>query len=106
MPIRLITDVEKLSCEISGATVSYRRMPSHVQQKIEHKHTRRGQTDQRAVLEDVLQYCVQGWEGVVDQDGQAVAFTPELLKYWPEEAKGALVAHLYESEPPEDVLGN
>ena len=106
MAIRLISDSEKNEKTISGVTFEYRRVPSHVQQRIEHRHTKRGITDQRAVVEDVLAYAITGWRGdMLDVNGNPVAFDPALLKGLPEEAKAELIGELYASEPG-STLGN
>jgi hypothetical protein len=104
--IRLISEQEKHSCRIGDATIFYRRVPSPVQKRIEAQHTKRGQMDMRAIVEEVLHYAVLSWEGVEDAEGQPVAFKPELLKFLPEDAKSALIGHLYAANPAEDAEKN
>jgi hypothetical protein len=99
--IVLVSEQEQLEMTLGGeAVIYYRRVPGHVQKRIEARHTKRGVIDHRAVAEEVLQYAVLGWnERVVDGDGAPVPFRKELLAYLPEDAKTEIVQRLYESDP-------
>jgi hypothetical protein len=102
MAITLISENERLCCTIGDAQIWYRRVPSYIQRNIEQAHAKRGGADPRAVVEDVLAYALLEWQGVVDGEGQPVAYTPELLRVLPESVKADLVAKLY-AATPEDV---
>jgi hypothetical protein len=106
MPITLISESERHSVSLGDATVFYRRVPSYLQKKIEATHTKRGQVDQRGVVDEVLAYALLGWEGVVDAEGQPVAFSADLIKYLPEESKAEIIAHLYAADPTGRLLPN
>jgi hypothetical protein len=106
MPITLIAETERHTLTLGDAKVYYRRVPSYQQKKIEAAHTKRGQVDQRGVVDDVLAWAVLGWDGVVDSEGQPVAFSAELLKYLPEETKAEIIGHLYAQDPAGRLLPN
>jgi hypothetical protein len=104
MGIRLIDESERYTTVVNGAKFTYRRVPSFEQKRMEQRHTKKGVTDQRAVVEDVLRWAVMGWDGIEDATGQPVAFAPELLAYLPEEVKGALIVKFYAGDDPEAEL--
>jgi hypothetical protein len=106
MPIQLIAETERHSVTIAGTRIDYRRIPPFIQKQLEHKNTRRGVVDHRALVDAALEYAVLGWQDMQDAEGNAVPFQTELLKYLPEEARAQIVERLYESDPVETALKN
>jgi hypothetical protein len=85
---------------------TYRRIPSFQHKALEHKHTKKGVEDKRAIVDAVLEYALLGWDGVQDAEGQPVPFSSDLIKYLPEAAKAALMEHFYENDPAKAAEGN
>jgi hypothetical protein len=107
--IQIVDKNERLSFTTMGVKFFYRRVLSHEQAAIEKRHTKRGVSDDRAVLDEVLRTHILGWEAdpdaVTDSDGNELPFSPALLASLPEEAKGDIVGKLYEASP-QDRAGN
>ena len=84
MPIRLISENEKLSMKIEGVTFFYRRpLPDEIEE-LRDLHTSKGKTDERAFGEALLQRCISGWEGPLhDAEGKEAGYDPKLLAFMP-----------------------
>lgn len=106
MPIRLISEDERQTITVAGAQIHYRRIPSYIQRRIEQKHTKRGLVDQRAMVDEALEYAILGWDDVENEQGQAVGYSAALIPYLPEEARAEIVQRLYEADPVDAALKN
>lgn len=84
MPIKIITEEERLKYEKDGSIIFYRRISTYKRSLIMKRHTKRGKTDFGAVTKDMMEYVVLGWEGV-QGGGKQIAFDPELIPFLPEE---------------------
>lgn len=85
MAIKLINPDEKLTFKRSdlGLEISYRR-PTQTERAVwERKATKKGVVDGNLVAEKALEFSVLGWKGVVDDNGKAVPFNPELIPALP-----------------------
>lgn len=67
--LRLVNKDEKLTFVGDGFKIFYRRMPNSQIARIRERHTKRGDTNHQAVANDVLEWCVMGWSGVWDKNG-------------------------------------
>jgi hypothetical protein len=108
VPIRIVRDTERFTATLDGGGILYwRRLPSHVRQECQHRHTVRGVLDQTAAFDAMLTYAVVGWDQVIDADGTPLAFAPELVRLLPEDVKLHLVQLFGLADPGEQaLLGN
>jgi DNA-binding HxlR family transcriptional regulator len=108
--IQIIDEDERLMLRIDDAVIYHRRVPSYVQRRIEHEHTEMGEEDRRAIVDALLQWAILGWEGIVDQHRQPIAYSAStkdrVIACLPEAAKGAIIRHLFENDPGEAALKN
>lgn len=102
MPVVLVNESEKIRFQYSGSVFILRRASSGKKQAIRNRNTsktRRGEViDNDAVANELLEYCVIGWENVVDHKGKEVKFNSELLESLPDDTKIAIIERLDDSE--------
>ncbi len=99
MPIRIIRDDERLTFTYGDARIYYRRIPAHIRRQLFARHTKRGQIDAHGLMLDLLDYAILDWEGVVDEAGQPLPYSRELLGYLPAEVTDALADALNAASP-------
>ena len=113
MAVRIVKQDEKLTTVIDGTTFDYRRIPYHVNVKLEKKHTNRGVVDYGKVNMAALGYGILSWEGMAD----GVEFDVKLIPFLPTDVRVKLVNLIYQNSDPdaddadtgdqvEDELGN
>jgi len=83
MPIKLTKKDERYSYSYAGSTIFYRRIGKMRFNFFQKKHTRRGIVDWNAVTDDVLREYVLGWDNILGEDDQPVAFDPDLIQDLP-----------------------
>jgi len=91
MPIQIIQDDEKLTYEMAGSKILYRRISTLKRGSIVRKHQKRGKTDWNAVTAEILQYVILGWEAV-QAKGQDIPFDAELALKLPEDVLSDILA--------------
>ncbi len=70
MGLQLIKKDERLEFVGDGFKILYRRIPSTTRGRILNKHTKRGgETDYSKTTVEMLEYCVLGWSGVFEENG-------------------------------------
>lgn len=87
MPVRLVSEQEKLVVEIEGSKFFYRRIKSIERQNIIRKHSRRGNildANWGAATQEMIKLCVTGWENVIDGNGEPIKYEPELIESLPD----------------------
>ena len=84
MPIQIIEKDEKLTYEIEGSKISYRRITTLKRGAIVKRHTKRGKADWNAITEEILRYIITGWENV-EKAGLEIPFDPDLITAIPED---------------------
>jgi len=96
MGIRIIKEEERLSFEKDGSTFYYRRIPAHVRQDILQRHMPRrgGEPNWEKVLSDMLSWALKGWDNILDDQGQQVEFSTEMINYLPQEVQVDLLDKL------------
>lgn len=83
-PVRLISADEKLVLSIGDSRFIYRRIRAAEKQNILQKHTTRGQINQTAAAAEIIRTCLKGWENVVDDKGEDIPFSHDLIEGLPE----------------------
>jgi hypothetical protein len=97
MGLQLVSDEERLVYEGDGFQIFYRRITNHKRAQIVQRHTnRKGETNNVAVAEEMLEWCITGWSGVTDVNpttGEYVetVFSPDKIKRIPDEVGGELI---------------
>lgn len=89
MAITIIRETEKLKLEKGGSTFYYRRVPQHVRADILQRHTPRrgGDPNWEKVLLDMLEHALLGWDNVLDENGQPIEFSKDLIGYIPQDVQ-------------------
>jgi len=88
MPVTIIDRNEKIKWVYQGATFHYRRPPLQQKKKwINDSTNRNGITDNVAVLEKAVAWCLLGWDdgAVVDLEGKNIKFSDEAAQMLPED---------------------
>lgn len=108
MPVLLITSKERLEWkhEDTETSLYYRRPTTHFQRELQAKHTKKGITDDNAVVAELIEWAILGWDGVIGSDGEPVEFDKELIRNLPELYKAQFITALYELNPKLAQLGN
>jgi hypothetical protein len=79
----LVEEDERLR-HVSGSSVFYyRRLPSPVRNRLEQRHTKRGNLQWGSFMDSIMRWCLLGWDGVTNRQGEAVPFDPELIEKLP-----------------------
>jgi len=84
MPIQIIDNDEKLTYEIEGSKIFYRRITTLKRGVIVKRHTKRGKADWNAITEEMLRYIITGWKNV-QKSGEEITFDPDLITAIPED---------------------
>ena len=82
----LISPTEKLSFTVDETTIIYRRLPPSKRRDLLAEHSVRGTFDAMSVLGlelAIAQYCIRGWEHLLDAEGKPVPFLEEVIPYLP-----------------------
>jgi hypothetical protein len=103
MTIRLISPDERFETKILDCTFYYRRLPDDEEQRLRDKHTDRGKFNATAYMQDVLRYCVFGWDGVLDHVGEPCAFDIDRFRAFPQDPLKDLVRTIMYSTAGERV---
>ncbi len=90
MPLQIVKKDERLTLEIAGSKLFYRRIATGARAAIVAKHTKRGKTDWSAVTADIIRYALLGWENV-QSEGRDIPFDAELALALPEESLSQLM---------------
>ena len=72
------------------SVIEYRRLPPHEEDRLISKHSDQGILDSRAMGADLLEYCITGWNKVVDWDGNQVEFNADHLRFLPQDARNRM----------------
>lgn len=91
MPIQIIQDDERLTYELAGSKIYYRRISTMRRSAIVRKHTKRGKTNWQDVTADIIEYVITGWD-TVQSKGVDVPFSIDLAKRLPEDCLSDIVA--------------
>lgn len=108
MPIIIITGKERLAFKIADddeTTIWYRRLPPTKRSELVQKHTVMGEINNLACQIDMVQYCVLGWEGMLDSEGNDVPYTKESIENLPTPIILRLMDRVNESSPV-DIINN
>jgi hypothetical protein len=82
----LISPNETLRFLVDDTTIIYRRLPPSKRRDLLAEQSVRGTFDARAVLGlelSIAQYCIRGWENLLDAEGKPVPFLEEVIQYLP-----------------------
>lgn len=82
----LISPNEKLRFMVDDTAIIYRRLPPSKRAALLMEHSVRGTFDATAVLNlelAIAQYCIRGWENLLDADGKQVPFLEEVIPHLP-----------------------
>lgn len=98
MGLNLVNAAERLKFEGDGFVIFYRRITNQKRNQIVQRHTnRRGEPDNAAIADEILEFCVTGWTGVAEfKDGAwvEVPFDETKVSLIPDEIGGELMDHL------------
>lgn len=92
--------------EDSKAGFIFRRPTSRLQREIQAKHTKKGDVDSNAVVDEMLEWAILDWFGFVDHTGVPVTYNKEYLGQVPEVIKSRFVVQFYAASPDKAELGN
>jgi len=106
MAIKLIRESERNTFEYMGSKFYYRRISVSKSMMINKKHNRRGIVDTVAAGLDILEWCLLGWDEVLDENDQPIPFETSLVKDLPDEVVSELTPLLREASPEHNSLGN
>jgi len=112
MAIRIIKSSERLKYEYEGSTFYYRRLSSKKSNEFQKQFTKKGITEYGDMGLAIMQYCIVGWDSVLDTDGEPVAYDPDLIEEMPDEVITELTGLIREGNPDsakpsvEEQLGN
>lgn len=82
----LISPNEKLSFMVEDTTIVYRRLPPSKRRDLLVEHSVRGTFDAMSVLGlelSIAQYCIRGWDNLLDAEGKQVPFLEDVIQYLP-----------------------
>lgn len=82
----LISSTEKLHFMSDDTTIYYRRLPPSIRRDLLAEHSVRGTFDAMSVLGlelAIAQYCIRGWDNLLDGEGKQVPFLEEVIQYLP-----------------------
>lgn len=102
----LISPNEKLHFQVDDTTFIYRRIPPSKQIEIVAEHSTRGVFDNNGLTRFGLamaQYCIRGWENLVDAEGKQVPFLEEIIAHLPLNVLSR-VSELAQQTSPEEVM--
>ncbi len=98
MGLNLVNAAERLKFEGDGYVIFYRRITNQKRNQIVQRHTnRRGEPDNAAIADEILEYCVTGWTGVsefVNGEWTEVPFSSDKVSLIPDEIGGELMDYL------------
>lgn len=106
MAVRLISETERNVFEYDDSKFYYRRISATQAGVIQKKHTKRGITDHHAAGLELVQWCLLDWENVLDENGEPIPFTKELVRAMPDDLVSELTLALRDSSPVDEQLGN
>jgi hypothetical protein len=111
MPVTLISEDERnrWTSSTNDAGFVYRRPTIQYQRELSARHTKKGVTDENAVVAELLEWSIIDWFGFVNTDGSAVPFAKKYINNGtlPELFKAEFVTNaLYAYDPEKDELGN
>jgi hypothetical protein len=98
MGLSLVNAAERHVFEGDGYKIFFRRITNQKRNQIVQRHTnRRGEPDNAAIADEILEYCVTGWEGVeefIDGAWTEVPFSQDKVRLIPDEVGGELMERL------------
>jgi len=112
MAIRIIKESERLSYEYEGSTFYYRRLSAKKSNEFQKNFTKRGITEFAEMGLAIMQYCIIGWDDVLDADGSQVAYSSSLIEELPDDVITEITGLIREGNPQsakasaEEQLGN
>ena len=106
MAVKIIRETERNTVEIEGSKFYYRRIPVSVAISINKRCSRRGVVDYVQAGVETVKYCLLGWDDVLDENDQPVAFSPDLVDMIPDSIVVELSEHFREASPTRQSLGN
>lgn len=112
MGLQLINKDERLEHVGDGFKILYRRIPSTTRGRIFNKHTKRGgETDYSKTTVEMLEYCVLGWSGVFEKNGDGknieIPFDIEKVRMIPDDVLLVLLDLMGANADREEVeVGN
>ncbi len=97
MPLQIIADNERLECRISDLTFYYRRIRLKLMNQYQRERTKPdGSIDHNAFAQDILTYCLVGWQGV-ENGGVPLDFKSDLIDSLPGNVQAQLVKAITEA---------
>jgi len=100
----LISPNEKLSFLVDETRFIYRRLPPSKRHAILSEHSVRGLYDTTSVIGiqiAIAQYCLRGWEHLLDAEGKPVPFLEEVVEHLPLDVLERVTALSLEASPDE-----
>jgi hypothetical protein len=82
----LISPTEKLRFMVGDTAFFYRRLPPSMRRDLMAEYSVRGTFDAKGVLGlevAIAQYCIRGWENLLDAEGKQVPFLEEVIPVLP-----------------------
>jgi len=90
-PIRLISENERLKIEIGASTFIYRRALGSTISQIRRAYTKGGEFDAEGFADEILEKHVLDWRDVLNERDEQVPFSPDKVKYLPDEVRAKLL---------------
>lgn len=103
----LVNEEERFVHKGDGYTIIYRRIEPTRRHVMVERHTVQGNTKLSLAHNAILEYCICGWTGVEDVNGQPVPYDPSLVQQIPDEVQAVILDLVQKNISKEDrELGN
>ena len=101
-PVFLISPIERLRLEVGDTVFWYRRLPAGKRAELIGAHLGSGLVDARgatALELAIAQYCIRGWDNLLDANHKPIPFLEEVIEHLPLEVLQKVNELAHESSP-------
>ena len=84
---------------VKTSRIKYRRILPHEDDRLLDKNTNQGRLNDRGMVLDVMDYCIQSWEAVYTWTGEEARFESDLIQQIPDDSIPIIGQHLRASTP-------
>ena len=101
-PVFLISPIERLRLEVGDTTFWYRRLPTGKRAELIRAHLGSGLVDApgaTALELAIAQYCIRGWDNLLDAHRAPIPFLEEVIEHLPLEVLQRVNELAHESSP-------
>jgi len=99
----LVDETERLTFEIGETKIFYRRLSPERARIMRELHTTNGEVNTDALGKDGLEFCVSGWEGVYNPDGEKVEYSTTLLDKLPGQIRQELINRIIDGTETQEL---